>query len=350
MAWENIAPGVWVNDATGETAYGDYPPSTTSTGGTTPATDGVVPPGSQDEPEPDDDSGVFDLLGGGGTGQTTLGNDFEDLSVDQGAWQENLFDTVLRELITAGDELGVYRGEIMNFWNNNHVGMLEHIQETLINAFELGGGSQQRTQNYDYYTGTQLGFNKMIQTALTFMGSKWSDLTPHLGKVSRTRGGGGGGGSRALTEEEIRNQFDLDELARGVTDLWRRDLLDEPDDARKIAREYVDAVVAGKGQTNVHFESFVERKIEDTPRFASIYNRKPKSMKPSQYLQPYHQLALQLAGPEEAADIAIGGAQFGASAAAFNQRLRRSDAHTSSAPFINELEGRLTNLSGLLKG
>ena len=68
------------------------------------------------------------------------------------------------------------------------------------------------------------------------------------------------------------------------------------------------------------------------------------------YLLPYFAAAQQLSRPNAAGGIAISGAQFGASAQSFGQRLRRTKTATSSAPFLNELEGRLRHLNGVLKG
>lgn len=158
-----------------------------------------------------------------------------------------------------------------------------------------------------------------------------------------------GSGRRGFTAAEIRNRFDLDELTRQATNLFRTTLLTDDVDTRPMAKAYIDAVVASKGEKEINFIEFITKKIEGTDRYASIYRSKPKSMTTAQYLLPYFQAA-QVAGPEAAAGVAIGGAQFGSDPATFNARLRRTDAVTSSSSFINELQSKFSMLNKVFKG
>ncbi len=127
-------------------------------------------------------------------------------------------------------------------------------------------------------------------------------------------------------------------------------VLEDHKDPRKVARQYVDAVVKGKGEKKIDFATFVETRIEKTARYKSIYRNKPEHLSAGQYISPYLQSAQQFAAPADAADIAIGGAQFGASAEQFRSRLQREDSFTGSAPFIQNLEGRMQDLNNVLKG
>ncbi len=163
-------------------------------------------------------------------------------------------------------------------------------------------------------------------------------------------GGRGGGGRTGPTAQEIRDQFDIEELSEAAANLWRGMLLTDDADTRGMAKAYIDAMVAGKGKKKIDFVEFIRNKAKATDRYASIYRNKPDSMSEEQYLAPYFQSAMQVVNPHDADEIAIGGAQFGASSEAFAARLRRSEAATGSAPFINELQERLGALNRLFKG
>ena len=162
--------------------------------------------------------------------------------------------------------------------------------------------------------------------------------------------GSTGSGSRGPTAQEIRDQFDLDKLTRRATDIWRTTLLTDEVDTRRMARAYIDAIVKSGGTKEIDFPEFITKKAEATDRFASIYRSKPSSMSTSEYLSPYFQAAASVAGPGEAAEIAIQGAQFGADPKAFSARLNRTDAATSSSAFVNSLHSRLSDLNTLFGG
>ena len=197
-----------------------------------------------------------------------------------------------------------------------------------------------------FYTTRMEGLDEMSAWALQWMSAKAGM------QLVRDPGGSGrrGSGSRGPTAQEIRNQFDLDELAGAVNDMNRGLVLEDHADAKGLARKYVDAIVATRAEKEIDFETFVRGKIEATARFKNIYKRKPASVSAEAYIAPYLQAAMQMASPNEAAEIAIGGAQFGTSAESFRQRLNRTDDVTGSAPFINALEGRMNSLTSVLKG
>ena len=219
------------------------------------------------------------------------------------------------------------------------------------NGFTWREGDLKQQMGAHYYTQTQEGFMELTQRVWDFYNQRTSvDLGEYpTGDIT---GGSrrGGGGRSGPTEADIRGQFDLDELAEVAANIWRGMLLTDDADTRGMAKAYVDAIVSSKGKKHIDFTEFVRGRAKQTDRYASIYRNKPDSLAEEQYLAPYFQSAMRVVRPGEADEIAIGGAQFGASSEAFAARLRRSEAATSSAPFINELQDRLSDLNRLFKG
>lgn len=201
-----------------------------------------------------------------------------------------------------------------------------------------------------YYTQTQAGFMELTTRVWDFFNQKTAADLGAYPTADLTRGGGGGGGGGGLSAEDIRNQFDIDQLAEAASNIWRGMLLTDDADTRGMAKAYVEAVVAGKGEKKIDFTEFIRGKAKKTGRYASIYRNKPESMSEEQYLSPYFQSAMQVARPGKADEIAIQGAQFGASASAFAARLKRSEAATSSAPFMQDLQRRLTDINEVFRG
>lgn len=278
----------------------------------------------------------------------------------------NMGQRILSSLISAGNLYGVGKYTMTNIYDAgwSPQGALGLIDEMLRKAqadYDSLGNSlppylvedirasqgQTTVGMGGAYYNTARGFEEMYQTVMGW----FNQQVPFDLNVEMPRGGRGrGGGSRRPTEEEIRNQFDIDALARAATNLWRSNLLEEPDDARKLARSYVDAVVATGAEKQIDFEEFIRGKIEATDRFASIYRSKPESMAPEQYLSPYFNAALGVLRPDNADEVAIGGAQFGADAATFSARLQRSDEFTGSSNFVNQLEGRMRTVNQVFRG
>lgn len=160
----------------------------------------------------------------------------------------------------------------------------------------------------------------------------------------------GSGGTRAPTADDIRAQFDLDELTRHAVDLWRGVLLDEPEDARSIAKAYVETVV-GKPEQKLDFESFVRRRIEESPRFKMLYRNKPQSLAAEQYLQFYLNPAVSAmgAGDPGLRQTVQDAMVLGSDTEGFGARLARTRPQTASAPFINDIQKRLTNIRKVLR-
>jgi hypothetical protein len=177
----------------------------------------------------------------------------------------------------------------------------------------------------------------------------------NLGQLSydfapRGAGGGGRGGSRAPTADEIRAQFDLDELSRAATDIYRSIMLDEPKNARALAENYVEAVVTNPDQ-RLDFESFVHRQLENTPRFKALYRNKPKGLSPEYYLQYYLQPAIQTmgAGSRELQEVVEGAMKMGTSAGGFAGRLDRTREANLGSPFLSRVAKRTHNLRRMLR-
>ncbi len=293
-------------------------------------------------------------------------DEFFDSISDTGTFFDNLGSAVLSDLASAGAAAGHSRYSVAQTfssrWNNN--GVLRYLNGFLTRAEEqkknwqdavrlsggrlsFGDGTGMQRLGGEYFLKTVEGFNQLKEAAVQW----YSNVLPFNAGGGSFRGGGGGGGRRSLTPDEIKKQFDLDELAERATEIWRGILLTDDFDARGMARAYVDAVIAGKGEQRIDFDTFIRNKARETDRHASIYkNFKPGALSEEQYLQPFYAAAQQVLRPENAADVAIGGAQFGADSATFGARLRRSEEATSSAPFIGELETRLTDLNNLFKG
>jgi hypothetical protein len=269
-------------------------------------------------------------------------------------WVDTLEELLLTDLINAGNLMGEDPSIMANFFGYHFDAMLVDMDNFLFKdakqSLQEAGIDMDPAQ---YYLSTSEGINNLFAYAQNYYKQQWSAISPFLGQpLSKSGGGGGGGGGgpRVATEQEIRNKFDLDELANGVDNLWRGILLTENENPRAMAKSYVDAIVATQGLEKIDFESFVRNKIEESPRFASIYRNKPKAMSAEAYIQPYFQAAQQIIGPNRAPKVAIGAAQFGADNNSFRNRLRRDDAVTGSSSFINEMESRLTDLNGLFKG
>ncbi len=271
-------------------------------------------------------------------------------------WVDVVSSTILKDLVSWGDRNGQSRPIMGQLFDQLQPHLFNAIKTDLFknsldrsletNRFlELNDERPGFVKRPSYFATTQAGLNEMIEWA-----RNWTGAAVGI-QLDASRGSSGGrSGSRKPTAEEIRNQFDVKQLAEQVNDLNRALVLEEHADPMKVARQYVDAIVSTGGEKKIDFVTFVRDKIEATSRFKSIYRSKPEHVKAELYIAPYLQQAMGFGRPEEAAELAIGGAQFGASAQQFQERLKRTDSFTSSAPFIANLEGRLGELSSIFKG
>lgn len=291
---------------------------------------------------------------------------FQEEEFDPAAWIGSLGSILRTELRASAESIGETPQWADMILSTNWSKLLQSIDFELIQgkpttslgraaaarvpsgSGRLGAMDAANPPRMEYYLQGE-GWNKLVDYARSYLQMRTPSLRDNWERLASGRGGGGGG-TRLPTEAEIRQNFDLDQLAAEAQNIWRSFLLEEHPDARGLGRAYVDAVVASQGQQKIDFKSFVEKRVDATARAAAIYSNKPKSMSKEQFLMPYFTAAQQMVGgTDEAADLAIGGAQFGASGSAFQSRLNRTDANTGSAPFITELEGRMRDIRKVFK-
>ncbi len=170
-----------------------------------------------------------------------------------------------------------------------------------------------------------------------------------------SKAGSGSRGPRKPTAQEIRNQFDMDQLTDATNNIWQGWLVEDAPEARKLAKAYVDEIVRTRGEQEIDFATFIQNRIKKTSRYGLIYQNKPDGISEQQYLQPYVQSAQQIMGGGQGArssvaDIATAGAALGASGEGFRNRLTRTDAVQNSQGFITGLEDRVRGVSDLLRG
>lgn len=282
-------------------------------------------------------------------------------SADRSTILDVLENDIMRTIIGAGEVYGYSPASMESAFSGlwNYDGALGRFDEILTGAdvevqrlvnmgippedlAGLGYGS-------DWLLETPDGYNYLKGQLLQFYGARLPfDLGDALSKS--TRGSGRGRGSSAITAQDIRDQFDIDALSEKARQIWHGMLIEDPNDPRGIAREYVEAVAATLGQKKIDFTQFVRKRAKATARHASIYRNMPEGMMEEAYLQTYLNNAMQAVRPQNAADIAIGGAQLGASPDAFRARLRRSEDVQSSSRYVNELGARIEGVSSILRG
>jgi len=192
-------------------------------------------------------------------------------------------------------------------------------------------------------------YNRMWQDGLNFFTMRTGYDFAGIGKPR------GGSGSGRPTAAQLRNMFDIDQLTEDASKMWGAYLLEDSKDARSIANEYVDAIVASGGQQELDYQTFVLNKIRATNRHSLLYQNKPEGMDELQYVAPYAQAATSVIGGggqagRTANDVAASGAALGASSSAFSSRLARTPEHQQSQGFINGLEQRVRDVKNVLRG
>lgn len=272
----------------------------------------------------------------------------------------NVNSQVLSEMKSAAKKMGenpMFFEQIFDrynnaFWKDANRDVLKYYADARMNERRNKSGATE-DQSAETHAGA---FERLVAYARWWYSNKIPSLADFWSGASGDGsgpgggGGGGGGGSRGPTAAQIRAQFDIGQLATRVDDLHRALLLTESGDPRGIAKEYVDAVVRNPEQ-ELDFDTFViQGHIEKSPRFASIYVSKPSHEKAEDYIGRYMEMASAVLRPENADEAAIGGAQFGADAMAFEERLKRSNEFRTSSNFMQSLEGRMRSIKEVLKG
>lgn len=280
----------------------------------------------------------------------TLATEF---SASKFYWQDIVLDILSKQLKAAGNEMGV---NLMGFLEANQLAMLEYLSNDLMPLLmKAGTGGEGADVNIagkgNFLENNPNAINLLVSAARTFLtnrdpsGIVWEAWS--IGKDTKKRGGTGG--FKAPTAEQIRQNFDVDAMAREYSDTYRGLLLDEPRDARSVAKAYVETIVKSPDQ-RLDWKNFMRSQIEKEPRYAAIYANKPRGMSPEQYLFPYIDAASAVLRPRDVTAAATNAAQLGASQQSFQENMARSNAVTTSAPFITNFESRMQALKGVLRG
>jgi hypothetical protein len=228
----------------------------------------------------------------------------------------------------------------------------------LVNS-EPGGLSAPGEGSFRSYGETQIGgkINPYSAEGLDYiysMAQMWAateyGIDPNLISQPTSRGPG----SRLPTEEEIRQQFDIDHLTEVIKSMGRGALVEEFKGARALANSYVNAIVATRGQQEIDFGTFVTKHFKGTARWKQIYRNKPEGMEPEAYIAPYIAAASQALGggmgQNGYSDIVAGGAALGSTGADFAARLQKTDAVQNQSGFISKLESAVSGISNFLRG
>lgn len=265
------------------------------------------------------------------------------------AWADYVDDRIRGDMENFAEAYGIDERMLIGWYEANAGGMFEYIEQQALTG---------RGASANAFGGTP-GDSQLEMHSLYEIAKNWLNIrSPELKKMytgdfgPRVSGGGSGSrgrGSRGPSAADIRAQFDLDALTENVNQMYRAYLLQEAPGARKIASAYVEAIVRNPEQ-KLDFQQFVLNRIRGEARHKSIYRNKPESVDELDYLGPYVQAARSVMRPQNADEAAVGGAMFGADAQSFQARLERSDEVTGSAPFINSMQARVSDISKVLRG
>lgn len=166
--------------------------------------------------------------------------------------------------------------------------------------------------------------------------------------------GAGRRGPSGPSAEEIRNSFDEDAVTEAVGQQWRAYLVEEAPNARAIAKAYINDIVKTGGQQEIDFDQYVLGHIRKTEQYNTLYKRKLEGQSELQYLQPYIQSAMAVAGggknTRELTDLVTQGAALAQTPDEFRSRLARTDAAKNSRGFIGGLEERMRGINQLMRG
>ncbi len=264
------------------------------------------------------------------------------------AWQEMIYGYLPDQILAYVDSLGE-DPRTYGAWIQSQMPNVLSYLDSVTQSSPLGMDPARQQAFFASPDGFQVLFEMGLQW-FSARDSRLQGLGGGRPKGGGGRGrGGGGGGPRRPTAEEIRAQFDVDELADGITGMWQGMLLDKPKDARSMAKAYVEEIVKNPEQ-KLDFQTYVKKKIENTDRYASIFKDLPDGVDAATHIQRYYQSALQYLRPENAESTAIQGVQFGADPNAFRGLLNRQEEVQNSSAFIGKLEGRMSRMRGVLRG
>ena len=254
-------------------------------------------------------------------------------------WQDQLFDAIIGQTRSLAKEGGMSADMAEAFVRISWGGLLDYIGKDIFG----------RTQTQVYgdanltMTNTAEGLQKLAGISMNWIAARipgFSGLTS-------------GGGARGPTTAEIRASFDVGQLAGRAGDLWRGYLVEEPKDARSIARAYVDAVARTGGKQKIDFDTFVVDRIKKTPRYAVMSKNKPKGMDYMNYIAPFVGSANEILGGNQGrggiSQVVMSAAGLGSDPQSFRERLKRSDTVTGSSGYINSLTEKTSGISRVLR-
>jgi len=272
-------------------------------------------------------------------------------------WRSKLRSDLVGSVEKWAEALGVSKFALDSLVRDNMDGALKYITENVVMPntrssvdFDVDEGIGKVTKNPSWSPDNAKDWEQIWNAGLLYFSALSGVDLANIGKNS-----GRGSGSRGPSAADIRNSFDIEQLTDAVQNLWGAYLLEDTKDARKIAKNYIDAIVASGGQKEIDFKTFVLGRMEGTARWDQIYQNKPEGQDPLQYIGPYVSMTNSVIGGGQgdkalSGSIAAGGAALGASQDAFAQRLQRTDAHTSTSGFINGIEGKVRGVSNVLRG
>ena len=262
-------------------------------------------------------------------------------------WQTKFRTDVVSAIEKWADTLGYDKQALDPFVRDNIDGAIRYIVDN-----KYAPDPRDRISTGKSRAPMSLGeYQKLWNAGLTY----FSMLVgyPLMDEAPTGTGRRGSSGPSGPTAQDIRNQFDLDELTEAATNMWRSYLVEEPTEARNIAKSYVDAVVSTMGEEKLDFNTFVLNKIKGSTRYDLVYQNKPEGVSELQYIQPFLQSAAAVMGSnnqEALSDVVGGGAALGASSADFRGRLQRTRGNQQSTGFITNLENQMRNVKGVLQG
>lgn len=274
--------------------------------------------------------------------QPTLGQQF--------SWEDQFRKDAVAQIQKWSDDLNISVFTLESFVRDNIDGAINYINSrrpTSQAKFDIEEGVGRLEPRSHEAIGLQ-DYEKMWYDGLVYF-----SLQSGINFVQPRPKGGSGSGRRKPSAQDIRNQFDIEELTKGVEDMWGAYLVADAPNARQIAKNYVDTIVASGGEVALDFKTFVLNQMERTPRWDLLYKSKPEGVDPLEYINKYRQAAQQVisGGDRQRLGNAVAaGARLGANPEQFAGRLRQEREVTGSQGFVTGLEDRMRSVKNILRG
>lgn len=252
---------------------------------------------------------------------------------------EDVLATQLLDGLTAGaaqagflDPKSFAEGFLQFHWD----GLMKQLDQDFVSGIPEGMGTSNRLNNPSVIAA-------MVNSGLGYLQGKWQwgDLPKRGGSSG---GGGGGGGGRG----SVRNMFDADALAGRITDMWQTFLIAEPPNAKALANEYIN-LVAGSPDRTVDFETWVENRMKEDPRWNFVFQNKPSGISAKSYIQYYASQVMNVLGPiGDAPGIARSQAALAAGPDAIAGRLKFHQGVTQTSGYLNRVEEKYRSVRDVL--